>query len=85
MAIGLIPPGEKVDPVTSWIPIVEELREIELEDLVPGDWVTTEFGIQPGPDVGSVLRCLRDAEIQGLVTNGTEARAYLREYHQNRD
>jgi len=46
-------------------------------DLVDGDWVKEKLGRPAGPRVGQVLRELRKAEIDGLITTVKDAEKFL--------
>ena len=41
--------------------------------LLTGHEVMAEFGVDPGPKVGALLRSLREAEANGLVRTREEA------------
>ncbi|NIQ97640.1 MAG: hypothetical protein GWN87_28295, partial [Desulfuromonadales bacterium] len=50
-----------------------------IADLVSGDWVREELGVENGPSIGELLKKLRDAEIEGRVSDAGEARRFLRQ------
>ncbi len=50
-----------------------------LDDLVDGNWLSSEFGIASGPAIGHIRSLLHQAEISGEATSASEARQWLRD------
>jgi len=48
-----------------------------------GDELAGELGMQPGPELGELLRALAEAAYTGEATTRTEAVAYARRLRQN--
>lgn len=76
--------GFDLGGLLSRIPLVDESLEEKIADLVDGNFLSSECGLAPGPAVGAALEAVRDAEISGLVVGEEQARAFLRNYSQNK-
>ena len=46
--------------------------------LLDGNDLQAEFGLKPGKQIGRLLKCLREAQAVGKVTNLKEAKAFIR-------
>ncbi len=68
-----------------WIPIVEQLADQRLPDLVYGRWLSETLGIEEGPEMSRALELLRNAEITGEVSNEEEARHFLSQVYLDND
>jgi hypothetical protein len=45
--------------------------------LVDGQRIMSTFGLAPGPQIGALLKGLREAQAAGEVTNSDEALVWL--------
>ncbi len=54
-------------------------ERINVSPLLSGDDVMAQFDLSPGPLIGRLLESLCEAQVQGLVQNSEQAKAYLRE------
>jgi len=52
-------------------------KQNKLAELVDGDWLSTELGIEEGPVMGEIYGKLHLAELNGEVTTSDEARKWL--------
>lgn len=46
--------------------------------LISGDWIQTELGILPGPDLGRLKRAVLEAQLRGEVTSAGQATELIR-------
>ncbi len=51
--------------------------------LVNGDDLIREFKLQPGPIIGKILQAIREAQVEGWVTDKPSALAFAREWIEN--
>lgn len=58
--------------------VTEEARAVQARPLLRGEDVMAAFGLEPGPEVGSLLARAREAQALGLVSSRAEALQYLR-------
>jgi len=58
--------------------VAEEARAVEAQPLLRGEDVMAAFGLEPGPEVGSLLARAREAQALGLVSSRADALQYLR-------
>lgn len=56
----------------------EEARAAGTPPLLRGEDVMTAFGLAPGPEIGRLLACAREAQAMGLVSSPAQALEYLR-------
>ncbi len=52
---------------------------IEPPRLLQGHDLLREFGLEPGPRIGQILDALGEAQVEGRVRTGAQARVYVRE------
>ena len=58
----------------------EPLLEDHFKPILSGADIREEFGIDPGPKIKEILTALREAQIEGIVTNADEARKFVEGY-----
>ncbi|MDT8441955.1 MAG: hypothetical protein RQ723_09885 [Desulfuromonadales bacterium] len=80
LAASIICDDEQRDTVLSWVPLAEEACRQTANDLVDGDWLTTEIGIPAGPQIGEALEFVREYELLGRVASRADAEQLLRRY-----
>jgi len=51
--------------------------------LVNGEDLIREFNLQPGPLIGKILQAIREAQVEGLVTDKPSALTFAREWIEN--
>lgn len=58
----------------------EKLLEDHFKPILSGEDLQKEFGLKPGPKIKEVLHALREAQIEGVVGDKTEARKFTEGY-----
>ena len=51
--------------------------QVGRKPLILGSEIIRRFGVKPGPQVGRLLRAVRDAREDGKISTRQEARAYV--------
>lgn len=68
-----------------WVPLVESLETETISDMVDGNWLRSELGLNEGPEMARAQRLVRHAEISGEVKDKAGAQKLLRQYYANID
>jgi poly(A) polymerase len=69
----------------TWVPLAAQLDGQRPVDLVDGDWLRNELGLEDGPEMANAFQLLRDAEIYGQVDDVESARTFLAQKYRNKD
>ncbi len=88
LALAVLAPAKTASPsarIQAWVPLVADLSDQRLSDLVDGHWLRNELHLKDGPEMAKALERLRNAEIFGQVSNEVEAHQYLLRQDQNKD
>jgi poly(A) polymerase len=68
----------ELELLASRIPLLAEIEPGRPADLVDGDWLRRELGVEDGPRMAQLLERLRDAELRADVLDVASAQALLR-------
>lgn len=77
--------SESASDVLAWIPLVKPLDARPPGDLVDGHWLREVLRLKDGPEMGSALELLREAEMRGDVEDVAQARDFLVQRYHNKD
>ncbi len=85
LLLAVLGSDHQVDFVASWMPLVDSVEGVPLDDFVSGHWLRSELGLQDGPDMTAALSLVREAEISGEVKSEEDAHSLLLRRYKNID